>query len=228
MPSAESTCWTVLREAAAGVGAARDEFAAFYAPLVRAYLAARWRSSPRLQDLDDAVQEVFVECLRAGGALDKADADRPGGFRAFLYGVVRHVAQRFEQRAARRREQPAAESAFRGVADDASLSAAFDRAWAVALMRQAAARQSARAEAGGHAARRRVELLHLRFHDGLPIREIARRWDTDAAALHHEYARARREFKDALLDVLAHYHPRATAAELEQECTEILEALGRS
>jgi len=45
-------------------------------------------------------------------------------------------------------------------------------------------------------------LLELRFGDGLPIREIAARWETDAAALHREYAKARREFEDALRDVI--------------------------
>jgi hypothetical protein len=38
---------------------------------------------------------------------------------------------------------------------------------------------------------RRVELLTLRFHEAMPIREIARLWGVDAASLHHEYAQAR-------------------------------------
>src|SRR5258708_40163891 len=67
-----------------------------YAPVVRAYLAERWRSSPHLADCEDAVQDVFVECFRKGGVLERADQSRPGGFRAFLYGVVRNVARRFE------------------------------------------------------------------------------------------------------------------------------------
>ena len=39
--------------------------------------------------------------LRAGGLLDRARADQPGGFRAFLYGAVRNVALRAEARRAR-------------------------------------------------------------------------------------------------------------------------------
>ncbi|MBK8268830.1 MAG: hypothetical protein IPK83_11220 [Planctomycetes bacterium] len=35
-------------------------------------------------DLDDAVQDVFLECFRPDGALDRLDVHRPGGFRAFL------------------------------------------------------------------------------------------------------------------------------------------------
>src|SRR4051812_16682848 len=95
------TCWTVIRGAARGEPRDRDDFARRYEPVVRVYLAARWRSSERIRTLDDAVQEVFVECFRGGGALDRLDPDRPGGFRAFLYGVVRIVALRAESARAR-------------------------------------------------------------------------------------------------------------------------------
>ena len=71
-----STCWTVIRGAAAGNPADRDAFARRYVRVVRAYLAARWRASPNLQDLDDAVQEVFVECFRHDGVLEQADPRR--------------------------------------------------------------------------------------------------------------------------------------------------------
>src|SRR6516165_3948292 len=98
MCTAESTCWTVIRAAAAGSPADRDELARRYLGVVRAYLSARWRGSAPRDDLDDAVQEVFVECFRAGGALDAAGAGRVPHFRAFLYGVVRNVARRFEGR----------------------------------------------------------------------------------------------------------------------------------
>src|SRR4051794_37515406 len=96
MSSPDLTCWTVIRGAARGDARDRDDFARRYEPVVRAYLTARWRSSGRLGWLDDAVQEVFVECFRRGGALDRVEPDRPGGFRAFLYGVVRIVALRAE------------------------------------------------------------------------------------------------------------------------------------
>ena len=57
------------------------------------------------------------------------------------------------------------------------------------------------------------------------IREIARRWGADAKALHHEYARARQEFKAALLQVVAFHHP-GSPAEVEQECANLLACLG--
>jgi hypothetical protein len=45
----------------------------------------------------------------------------------------------------------------------------------------------------GDRAVRCVELLRLRFQEGLPIRDIATRWNEDAAKLHHEFATARDE-----------------------------------
>src|SRR5262249_54267887 len=148
-------------------------------------------------------------------------------FRPFLYGVIRHVGLRFEATRQRQRERlPPADLDLHNLpADEPSLSRAFDRAWAKALLREAGRLQEERAGQSGAAARRRVELLRLRFHDGLPIREIARRWDTDAAVVHHEYARARQEFKSALLEVMAFHHP-GSPEEIEQECGNLLADLG--
>src|SRR5262245_43122030 len=176
MDGANSTCWTVIRAAAhADAAPEREEFARRYAAPIRAYLAARWRGRPSLQEeVDDATQEVFVECFRKGGALAKADEERAGGFRAFLYGVVRHVALRCES--ARPRAAPLAESAVLDAlpADEPTLSRAFDRAWAHGLVRAAARRMGEEAAHGDAAARRRVELLRRRFADGAPIRDLAR------------------------------------------------------
>jgi RNA polymerase sigma-70 factor (ECF subfamily) len=217
----------VLRDAAAGARAAGEAFAGRYETPVRAYLAARWNGTPLAQELEDAVQEVFVECLRQGGGLQTVRPDRPGGFRAFLYGLVRNVALRFEQRRAHAlaRRAPGPFEADALPARDDTLSRTFDRAWARAVMREAAARQAERADALGPAARRRVELLRLRFHEGLPIRDVARLWGEDPAALHREYARARAEFKAALLDVMGFYHP-GSPAQAERECAGLLSLLG--
>jgi RNA polymerase sigma-70 factor (ECF subfamily) len=217
MSEPESTCWTVIQAAAAGDIAERNRFACRYEHVIRAYLVAHWRNSPSTEQIDDAVQDVFVECFKSGGVLDRVDQRRSGGFRPFLYGVVRNVARRIE--AAGKYPTPAD---FDNLADDEdSLSRAFDRAWAKALLREAAERQMQLARQAGDAARKRVELLRLRFHDSLPIREIAVRWNVDAAHLHHEYAKARQEFKAVLLEVMAFHHP-GTAAEIEQACAELL------
>src|SRR5215472_14424140 len=127
MSTPESTCWTVIRAAAVGSPAERAELARRYLGVVRAYLAARWRDSHLWVDLDDAVQEVFVECFRQGGALEAIGAGRVHSFRAFLYGVVRNVARRFESRPARA-AAPLPESA----ANEEGLSSLFEGTWAQA------------------------------------------------------------------------------------------------
>ena len=130
MASLDATCWTLIEGAASGRFADRDEFARRYLPAVQAYLLARWKESPLAQERDDAVQEVFVECFRQGGALERVHRDREGGFRAFLYGVARNVARRVEDRKARRKEIQAASAGDldRVETDDVTLSRAFDRA----------------------------------------------------------------------------------------------------
>jgi len=101
MATLDTTSWRLIRQAAAGDPTDRDEFARRYLPAVRTFFVARWRRSPLAKDVEDAVQEVFVECFRPGGALPKADPSRPGGFRPFFFGVLRNVALRFEQRSGR-------------------------------------------------------------------------------------------------------------------------------
>jgi RNA polymerase sigma-70 factor (ECF subfamily) len=225
MSGSQTTCWTLIEAAAGGSGAEREEFARRYAPVLRAYLAARWQASPLREEIDDVVQDVFVECFRPHGLLERADAERPGGFRAFLYGVARNLARRREQRRPREQPAPVDHSLEQIAQDESSLSHAFDRAWARAILREAARVQEDHARTRGEQALRRVELLRLRFHDGLPIRTIAERWGLDAAVMHHEYARARQEFRAALCEVVAFHHA-GTPAEIEQECAELLALLG--
>lgn len=215
----DSTCWTVIRAAAAGSVASREEMARRYLCVVRASLGSRWRGSPLSQDLDDAVQEVFIECFREEGALQAVNEGRVPHFRPFLFGIVRNIARRFESR-------PAREDALCAdiVADETGLSRVFDRKWAEAIMVEAAQRQRTQAAERGDEALQRVELLRMRFEEGLPIRTIAQRWGIDAARLHHDYAVARQEFRAALLEVIAFHHP-ASPAELESEAASLLKAL---
>jgi RNA polymerase sigma-70 factor (ECF subfamily) len=225
MSRSESTCWTVIHGAAAGGAGEREEFARRYTPILRAYLAARWRDSAYRHDLDDAVQQVFVECFRPDGVLARAERGR--GFRAFLYGVVRNVALRVERDRARRLDQQAPSDVDLGALPDPEPNQAklFDRAWARALIREAGRLHEQNARRAGEAACRRVELLRLRFHEGLAIRDIAARWNEDAATLHREYSTARKEFKAALIEVVAFHHP-GTVAEVEAECADLLSLLG--
>jgi RNA polymerase sigma-70 factor (ECF subfamily) len=209
----------MIRAAAAGSAADREELARRYLGVVRAYLGARWRGSALRDELEDAAQAVFVECFREGGVLDVAGAGRVPDFRAFLHGVVRNVARRYESRPNRASALPADL-----VADEESQSRLFDRAWARSVMLEAAERQRQHAHERGDEAVRRVELLRLRFEDGLPIRAIAERWSVPASALHHAYALARQEFKAALMEVVAFHQP-GSPAEVEREAAALLKAL---
>jgi RNA polymerase sigma factor (sigma-70 family) len=215
----------MIDAAAAGDHAERARFAERYGPVIRAALGSRRGRRLAVEETDDLVQETFLECFRAGGALGRVEAGRAGGFRGYLYGVVRNVALRAE----RRRAQAAARTADLECdalpADDPEAAVAFERAWAQGVMRAAAEEMDRRAEGRSAAAKRRVALLHLRFHEGLPIREIGKRWGVDAAKLHHEYADARREFAAALRAVVA-AESGAGEAEVEAECARLLGLLG--
>jgi RNA polymerase sigma-70 factor (ECF subfamily) len=225
--NSDSTCWTLIRGAAEGRGVDREDFARRYLTAVRAYLVHRWRSSPLLGEVDDAVQEVFLECFRQGGVLDRIRESQPASFRAFLYGVTRNIAFRCERRAGRQREEGPrnGEDCDDVESDEATLSRVFDKAWARALVREAGRLQEERAKAAGGRARRRVELLRLRCQGDQPIREIARAWNVDAAEVHKEYAKAREEFREALEEVLSFHHPGCTASEIEAKCVELLDLL---
>ena len=226
MDSSETTCWDLIRDAAAGKPQERESFARRYEPIVRAYLAARWRSNSYKNEIDDACQEVFAECFRTGGPLERVDSTYPKGFRAFLFGIIRNVAMRYEQR--RKRIPQQQDSGLDQIHnDESSLSKVLDRAWAVAMTQQAAARQADLAKESGPDAIQRYDLLRLRFHEELPIREIAKRWKVDPAVLHREYAKARHEFKKALRDVVGEHSPGATPSQIDSECRNLLLLLGR-
>lgn len=217
MGDEHETVWAEIDRARRGDSEARSLFAHRYEPVVRAYLVARWRGTPLLGDVDDAVQEVFVDFLN--GALERADPDRP--FRPFLYGVVRIVALRTEERRSRDRAVRL-ESTHAGAieADEDAASVVFDRVWAASLVREARRVQAANA-AGDPAALRRVELLELRFGGGMPIREIAERFGEEPTRVHRQYGQARVEFLRALREVVRGHHP-GGADDVDAECRRLL------
>jgi len=222
-----TTCWTLIRSASAGSEEGREQFAARYVDIVRMYLAHRWRGTSMLSELNDAIQEVFLELFREGGVLDVVRERRPSSFRSFLYGVSRNVARRREKDVVRqRRRYPVVDiDPDRQEAEEARQSRVFDRAWALAIFRQAGELQRERAEMVGERARKRVRILELRHQEDMPIREIALRWGQKAAVLHKEYAKARVEFKSALLEVLSFHYPGITDTKLNAKCLQLIELL---
>jgi DNA-directed RNA polymerase specialized sigma24 family protein len=222
----ETTSWRLIEGAARGGAQEREEFARRYAPVARAYLSSRWRNSPLKVDLDDAVQDAFIECYRTDGVLAKADRARPGGFRALFYGVLRNVAARCEQKVSRAQGRPPVADvrldALSGRGE--TPSEVFDRAWAQSVIAEAIERHEAWSRAEGDAAWRRFELLRLRFQESQPIRDIARLWKVDAADLHHDYSAARREFEAVLREVIAE-RSGGTPEQVERALKELLAAI---
>jgi RNA polymerase sigma factor (sigma-70 family) len=218
----------MVASASRGDREAREAFVRRYWPVVHGYLATRWQRSRLREEIDDASQEVFLDCFKARGALERVERGQASGFRGFLYGVARHVALRAERKARRGRpveeEVGADEELEEGQLDDESPSRSFDREWARSVLKSAADRQEAAAARRGPEALRRVELLRLRFHEGRPIREIAESWSVDAAVLHREFARARDEFRAALETEVAFHLPGAEG-EVERECQRLLDLL---
>lgn len=213
--------------AAAGDPADRAEFVRRYDPVVRSYLQARWGFSAHQQDLGDAVQEVFVDCFRSGGALERVEPDGHGGFRGFLYGVTRNIALRIETTKVRRPERQAPSGLdFEAIEQrERTLSRSFDRAWAQSVMREALAELQRNAEASGERAVQRCKLLRLRFQDGRPINAIAAEWEVEASLLYREFAKAKDEFREALVAVVSAQAPGATRQEVEYECAQLLDLL---
>lgn len=226
MDAPDSTCWTLVEHAAAGDREAREEFGRRYLPVVRAYLAARWGARLSAEELDDAVQDVFVAFLSEDGVLGRLRLGREEAFRPLLYAVARNTAMRVEHARVRKLDSPASETfhADATPASEESLSRVFDRAWALAIMREAIDLQEESARTNGSGALRRFELLRLTFEEKLGMPEIAARWELEADFLHKELARGKKEFKEALSRVVSFHHPDSPEL-VERECRELLRLL---
>ena len=220
----EGTCWTLIEDAAAGSAAAREALAGRYLPLVRRALSARWAGGPLAVEIDDAVQEVFVECLRDGGVLERVEVERPDSFRRFLRGVARNVARRIEERRAERRDRPRSATfhADAWSADETSFEEAFDREWARSVLREATERLAEAAQSADERARQRVELLRRHYGEGVELAALAREWGQPPRAVYHEAELALAEFEGALKEAVAFHHPDHPELVLG-ECRRLLE-----
>jgi DNA-directed RNA polymerase specialized sigma24 family protein len=226
MTDADTTSWQLVEGAAAGSGSARAEFAHRYGAMIRRQLERRWRQEPLRQQIEDALQEVFVECLKPHGALVRAEQARGIGFRRFLGAVVSNVAARVETRLARQhRRHPGSPSPESAPASQTSMAQHVDRAWALGVMREAVEEQERRATAIGAKALLRLKLLRLRFEEGRSIPEVAALWNLPATHVHHQYAKARQDFLKALLVAVERRFPEATREELEERARQLVELL---
>lgn len=204
----------------------QSRFAERYTPMIKAYLAARWRVSTQHDDVCDAAQEVLLQCFRKEGALDGLDADSASGFRAFLYGVTRNVAAMAERKRARVRESQAEHSGVFERADaDPTISGVFDRGWAEVVVREARSLLQRRALLQGGKAALRARVLELRYQEALSPRDIAPRLGLHAKEVYRLLEDAQADFQAALFDVMAVHCPSGTRGELERRCAELLTLL---
>ena len=226
-PKDRETSWTIIESAAGGNAEAREQFAELYAPAVKAYLCKRWEGSPRIASVEDAVQEVFVDCFKPGGILERVDRNRAGGFRAYFYGAARKTALHLERALDQNVKHHAASDVDvdRVRADEATLSQVFDRAWALSIVQEAVFLYRQRAQGMGGRELQRVEILRLRFEDELPVREIATQLGLSPELVHKEYARARQGYRAVLEDVVAAHYPQSED-NLDERCREIMRLLG--
>jgi DNA-directed RNA polymerase specialized sigma24 family protein len=194
-----STSWSSIQGAARGSSLDRDRFVSRYGPLMRAYLDSRWHGGPLEGSLEDAVQDVFVECLRHDGVLARAQAASLGSIRAFL--LVSYATWPGARSARFQTPRGDGEVALDPIDGSPAASGAFDRAWARAVVAEALELQRREAAARGERALRRIELLRLRFEEGLPIRDVAARWGDPVPLVQREYRAARRDYREALVAV---------------------------
>ena len=224
MDGAEHTSWTMIDGAAKGRAEAREQVAQLYAPLVRRYLAARWRLPLDHEQVNEGCQDAMLQLFKPGGALQNVDSEQSGGFRAYLYGLVRNVALMIERSSRRRNERhSSAEFELDNIEqDDATLSQVFDRGWARMIAQRARVRMAANLRDSKPEVYR---CLELRYSEGLAPREIADEIGKDASIVYELLRSARKEYRRALLETVAEFYPGRTHAEVEATCKELTQFL---
>lgn len=208
----------MVRAASQGDESARSVFVRSYEAPIRAYLSYRWRGQKSVEAVDDAVQDVFLECIKPGGVLHRADPSG-GEFRGLLYAVARNVARRYEERAGRGGGAGGDTIGMDRVeADEATMSRVFDRSWAQSIVREATLLHARAARRGDDGMRFRYRVLQLRHWDGLPVREIAKHLEIDDVdVVHNAYRRARREFRGYFREAVQRFTG-AGAESVDAEC----------
>jgi len=225
LAATDSTAWSMIVAAGAGEHAARARFAQHYDSVIRAYLSARWRLPTTHEAVDDAAQEVFVQCFKPGGALQGVEASGPARFRTYLYAVVRNVADRIERdKGVRRAAQEPSAGLDQLAHDEATLSRVFDRAWVGTITRSAWLLMVSRLSQDA-TGRDRIQVLDLRFRDGLAAGAIAERLKLEPGYVYQQLRNAKRDFRTALVDVVGSQHPGSTKEEVEARCVDLVALL---
>lgn len=194
------TSWQLVGLAGTDADGARRAFALRYESFVRRVLAKRWLGTEYGVDFDDAIQDVFVECFKAGGVIEKADPARGASFRTLLFQVTSHVAARFERTRRRDRAHTHDVTPPDDVpAPDLSGYEAVTREEVSDLVREAHRRMATHHDA---VVRERATLLDRHTCRGESILSIAGGDHAAAARLHREHSKAKKEWKAYLVEVV--------------------------
>ena len=221
-PEHALTHWSLIARAAAGNPLDRDSFVERYAPIVRVFLCARWRLPIDHEAIADATQDVFLQCFRDEGLLDRAARGAVSGFKGYLLGATRNVALMTERRLARERARGSGtEIRFDDVeASTATQSEEFDRAWARMISREARRLLASRSD-HSELTIERWHILALRYEEGLATKAIAERLMIPVERVHERLKQGRKEFGACVMEVMAELHPDDNRAQLERRCGEL-------
>lgn len=225
-PAFATTRWTLVLAAGRGAERALGELCAAYrSPLVA---HARRRGLPTA-DAEDAAQGFFERLLRLD-SLASARRER-GRFRSFILGSFEHYLadlrdrDRAEKRgAALTRHLDSGAWAALPSAGEVAPDAAFDRAWAIALLETTLDRLRAEQAAAGKADwfEALAPCLAGRAND-TPQTELAARLGVSEAALRVAVHRLRKRYREILRDEVA--QTVASDADVEAELRHLLAAV---
>jgi RNA polymerase sigma factor (sigma-70 family) len=169
-----------------------------YADATGAYLT-RKLAGERGERIDDIVQEVLLELLARPGLLARAQPGSGSRFRHYLMTLAWNAARNAQRRA--RRDDVPAEDTSRLSAPAPEQQQDMDRAWALALLREALDHLERRCAAGLLDPLARTLLLgHV--VDGRSLRNLADEHQLSLATASRRLADARRQLHDGLAEQL--------------------------
>ncbi len=194
------TSWNLVSLAGTDVDLARREFALRYEKFVRRVLAKRWLGTIFCNDFDDAIQEVFIECFKPGGVIERADSRRGNSFRTLLFQVASHVAARFERSHRRWQSQGMDEDLLNEMATThASGYDVVTQEEVSDLVREALRRMIHHHDPD---VRSRGQLLDRHICQNEKIIAMAGGDSGVAERLHREHRKAKKEWKSFLVEVV--------------------------
>ncbi len=199
----ERRMWALIRAVSRGDQRARQVFCLMWRGAVQRDLWRIWRDSPLRAYAADAEQEVFLECLRPGGALARFDPSRGVPLRGYLRGVVRNVAARVARREASysRHNQRAGDAVFDWSHGDGDVLLDVEQHELRRCVERAIVELQLVRACDSHSM---GELVRLLFHGGLPVRSVARRWGLPPERVHELRRRACRLLRRRLRALRPH------------------------